>query len=101
MTYVNGGIADDIKLDSDENGFELVIESSEGTFRFNVHGLAATELCTILGTIVHELDMWWAEGRAAASEYERERRVLWPGETGYEPDDPKSPGYHDRMVGDA
>ena len=100
MMFVNGGIADEIRLDSDENGFELIVESSEGTFRFNVHGLAGGALHEQLGNIVRELDEYWAEGRAAAAAHETER-VLWPGEMGYAPDDPKSPGYHDRMVGDA
>ena len=66
MSTVNGGIADDIRLESDESGFELHIDSSEGTFVFNVHGLAPTELCKMLGSIAHEIDMWWAEGIQAA-----------------------------------
>ena len=102
MMTVNGGIAEDIRLESDESGFELVVDSSEGTFVFNVHGLAPTELCKMLGAIAHEVDVWWAEGRQAAQEYQS--GIIEEGtidSEGYHPTDPKSPGYHDRMVGDA
>ena len=103
MTFVNGGIADDIKLESGEDGFELRIESDNGIYTFNVHGLAPTELCKMLGAVVHEIDVWWAEGKAAAAQYGLERGVIEWGtidSEGYHPEDPKSPGYHDRMVGD-
>ena len=82
-------------------GSSFHIDSSEGTFVFNVHGLAPTELCKMLGSIAHEIDMWWAEGIQAAMEHEVERQVLEEEGDGYALSDPKSPGYHDRMVGDA
>jgi len=93
-----GGDADEVHIESTETGWELVVEANSGTYRFDVHSVAHFGvLAGQLRKVASELDDWWAEGVQAAREHERDR-VLTPEEAGYDPTDPKSPGYHDRMV---
>lgn len=93
-----GGDVDEVRLQSDERGFELVVETNSGTYLFNIHGVSHNrEFSGQLQEVARQLDEWWDEGLQAAREHERER-VLTPEEAGYDPTDPKSPGYHDRMV---
>ena len=99
-----------IWIEGNENGWELCFETEHGTYVTNAHGIAHAEgLHAQLGEIVRELDRWWNEGKQAAREHgvdlyrsPTSGRVLDdPPLDGYDSDDPKSPGYHDRMVGDA
>ena len=93
-----GGDLDEILIEAEENGYELVLETNSGTYRFSVHGAAHFGvLADQLRKVTRELDDWWAGGIQAA----REHAATIPDEGGYDPSDPKSPGYHDRMVGDA
>ena len=84
------GHADEIRLDTDEDGWELVVETENGTVRVNVHGMASSgELDQQLTKALHELQEWREDGRAAAREYEIELAQR-------ETDDA-----YDRWVGDA
>jgi hypothetical protein len=97
---------DKIRFESDENGWELVLEgdfvetfqrylaSDTCVVRLNMHGVAF-DLCGTRG--MHELLMWAAEGRAA----QREVAASADDGDGYALDDPKHPTYHDRMSGHA
>lgn len=93
-----GGDLDEVLIETDEQGWELVIETNSGTYRFSAQGVAHFGvLADQLRKVTRELDDWWGEGQQAA----REHAATLVDEGGYDPSDPKSPGYHDRMVGDA
>jgi hypothetical protein len=82
--------ADWIRLDSDEDGWELVVETGDGSHRFNVHGMASSgELDEALTRALRTLQEWREEGRAAAREYDLELARQ------------ESDDAYDRMVGDA
>lgn len=92
-----------LRIEADENGWQLVIEgdlveeceaylASEGlTLRLNIHGVAF-EFAGSEGLL--DLHEWRAEGLAARRDVSRARDDA----DAYAPDDPKSPGYYDRMA---
>lgn len=57
--------ADVVQVEADENGFELVIRTSDGdTFTFGIHGIAGEVLDDVQGAI----GPWVAEGDAVRLE---------------------------------
>lgn len=111
------GNADRIYIEGEENGWELVVDTEEAAFRFNVHGMASSrELSDNLLVILKTLADWRIEGEQAAQEWQIQLDKKTDESGGYDDDlpidrrhpdyaddpfDPKSPRYHDRMVGDA
>jgi hypothetical protein len=51
--------AEEIKIDSDSEGFEMTVLSDEGSFTFNVHGCAVQ----LLEEVQRTIGEWWAEGQ--------------------------------------
>ncbi len=76
---------DSIKIESDEHGFELHIETDEGDrFVFNIHGVADD----LLDACVKRIGPWVAEMNAAKRDYDRHKTTYddedngpWPGES--------------------
>lgn len=59
--------AEAIRIESDDRGFELHIDTTEdGTFVFNIHGLAPR----LHELVKAEIGPWLAEGEAARREFE-------------------------------
>jgi hypothetical protein len=97
-TYI--GSLERVWIEGEENGWELCFETEHGIYRANAHGVAhGGELVDQLHKAAAEISSWWNAGRQAAREHGVD--LAAKDEGGYDPDDPKSPGYHDRMVGDA
>ncbi len=70
---------DTIKIESDEAGFELHIETDEGDrFVFNIHGCADE----LLDACVKRIGPWVAEGQAVKAEYDRVKRDAYPEDDG-------------------
>jgi hypothetical protein len=85
-----GGTAEHLSLEGEENGWELVVETLDGTFRFNVHGIASSgDLDDQIRGIGSALITWKAEGKRAALEHSIDMAKRQTDED------------HDRMVGDA
>lgn len=85
----NGGDADVVRLEAEENGWELVVESNFGRYRFNVHGIASSgELDDQLEQCKVDLAGWRIEGRMAARAHEVDLAIQAADEM------------HDRLVGD-
>ncbi len=82
---MNEGNVDSIKIESDERGFELHIETDEGdVFVFNIHGVADDLYKAVTSTI----GPWRAEALTAKAEYDRMKSTYddedngpWPGES--------------------
>jgi len=107
--------ASSIRIDEDEGRFVLLIDSDEeDTITVNIHSIALD----FYQDVQRELRPWFLEAeharQAVAAGVSREDYLGSPEpvtsrpvsvedaiEAGYALDDPKSPGYHDRMVGDA
>lgn len=94
--------ADTITIDNDEGRITLVVTTDDGAvLTFDIHGIALEFYATVkrdLGPYVHEAD----QARAAVARGESLEQYLGGVDDdadGYSPDDPKSPGYFDRMVG--
>jgi hypothetical protein len=83
-TMYYGGIVDEIHLDSDESGFELVIESSLGSYRFNVHSVIASFIA-----MGDHAAQYFEEGAMAALAHEADLARRRTDEA------------HDRLVGNA
>lgn len=89
------GTADMVKIESDERGFELHINTDEGYFSFNVHGVAVE----LLEEIKRTIEQWYAEGESVRMSvggltYEDGVRAR----EAYDRSDPKHPDYHDHMA---
>ena len=79
-----------IRLEPEENGWELVVETTAGVHRFNAHGMASSgELDDQIRAMGSDLITWKMEGRRAAREHEIDLAKRETDEA------------HDRMVGDA
>ncbi len=81
---VNGGNAHEIKVESDEHGFELHIDSDEGGYVFNIHGVADD----LYKAVTSKIGPWRAEGEAVKAEFDRRMAAYddedngpWPGES--------------------
>lgn len=90
---IYGGIADEIRLEAEEFGWELIVESDHNSFCFRVHG--------IIEDIIKagkQAEAYLEEGRQLAAEHQR--GIIEVGTIdmdGYHPLDPKSPEYHSIM----
>ena len=89
-------VIDGVILDSDEDGFYLILSGQGAEYRFNIHGVA----CKLLAQSEAMIRPWWREMQSAAfalgksaSMTDEEARALL---------DPKHPKHHDVMadVGD-
>jgi hypothetical protein len=87
-------IIDTLRIDWDERGPELTLETDEGDVTYLIGDWMEFWL-----VIDKELGAWYREGQAAAREYRAHAHVedLGGGGGGYELDDPKHPTYYDRM----
>jgi hypothetical protein len=106
--------ADNISFDSDEGRFTMIVQGDEGdTIIVDIHNVALD----FYAQVRREMDDYVADAesarKAVASGMSRADYLDSPQpvrsrpvsvedaiEAGYALDDPKSPGYHDRMVGD-
>jgi hypothetical protein len=59
------GKAESVEFISDENGWELQIETNVGTFRFNIHGC----VLDLDQSYQHTIAPYLEEGRRAAASY--------------------------------
>ncbi len=84
MTTQSLGRAHDVSIVGDEDGFELHIDTDEGTFVVNVHSVTKD-----LISVGDALTEYWAEGLRAAREY----RPLRDDADAYDVNDPKHPGW--------
>lgn len=87
------GRADSITVESDEDGFELHISTDVGAYVVNVHGISAE----LLAAVEKEIGGYWAEGRAAAAQHQRDLDLEVDADA-YEPSDPKHPGWSTRVA---
>jgi hypothetical protein len=83
------GRIEDATTDSDDDGFHITIITDSGA-----HEYAAGDGRAILDAAAPILDHW-TEGQIAAAEHQRHLEAV-PGD-GYDPTDPKSEGWHNRM----
>ena len=86
------GRADSITVDSDEYGFELHISTDLGEYVVNVHSVTHD-----LIKVGEEMVAYWAEGRAAAREHQRDLDSEVDADA-YDPSDPKHPGWSTRAA---
>ena len=90
LCTVYGGRVDELRLEAEENGWDLVVETDIGTFRFGVHGLASSrELDDQLIGCLHQLADWNLGGQKAAREHDVDLATQAADEA------------HDKFVGDA
>lgn len=99
--------ADEARVDTDEGRFRIVIETQDGDhMEFDIHAIALE----FYENVQAELGGWAREGIEIREQVRRgvPQPVTTPIadvedaiDAGYALDDPKSPGYHDRIVGDA
>lgn len=85
--------ADDVRIESDESGFELHVDTEDGdTFVFNIHHLA----WDLAGQAERTICEWRREGEAVRSEVARARssEISEYSDEGYPPTDPKHSNYH-------
>ncbi len=93
--------AEDIQIDSDEDGWNLTVtdEASGKSICINFQALALE----FYDNVRHTLGPYATEAAAARATmpqmvYRRPVDIEEAIDAGYALDDPKSPGYHDRMV---
>jgi hypothetical protein len=90
MSTHHGGDLEVVRLEAEENGWELVVETNSGTYRFDAHGPASDgSLDDQIRGMGSELITWKMEGRRAAREHSVDLAKRETDE------------WHDRMVGDA
>lgn len=80
----HGGHADEVRLEAEERGWELVVESEHGTYRFNVHGIVGQFI-----KMGDEAARYFEEGRMAALAHEQDMAKQ------------RTDEFYDWMVGDA
>lgn len=81
---------DGVLIESEEDGFHLILSGAQAEYRFHIHGVALE----LLRAVDREIRPWQEEAETA----ERYRTVL-ENLGAYAPDDPKHPTYHERMSG--
>lgn len=82
------GSADSITIEGMEDGYELTISTDDGLYVVNVHSITHD-----LIKVGDELKAYWAEGRAAAADHQRDLDKVFDGD-GIPTDDPKHPDWH-------
>ena len=94
-------VADTIRVDSDEDGFHLIVQTEAGEWHdFKIQALAWEFYEDVKRTIGE----WYAEGKRAEAEWRYSQPVVlsdpahWPSDEElaqpYDQDDPKHPDYH-------
>ena len=84
------GRAELVRLEPEENGWELVVETESDVHRFNVHGIVSSgDLADQLRGMSSELITYWSDGARAAREHAVDLAQRETDEA------------HDRMVGNA
>lgn len=86
MNTIPLGRAYDIQVIGDEDGFELHIETDQGNYVVNVHGVAQQ----LLDAVNKEIGGWYREGAALAADHQRDLDRVFDGD-GIPRDDPKHP----------
>lgn len=90
MSTHHGGDLEFVRLEPEENGWELVVETNSAIYRFDAHGPASSgDLDDQIRAMGSDLITWKMDGRRAAREHEVELAKRETDEA------------HDRMVGDA
>lgn len=96
---------DGVMIDSDEDGFHLILSGEKAEYRFYIHAIAVE----LLRAVDREIRPWWLEGENArretllrkdwSEEWETlpEAPPLVPREA-YERTDPKSPYFYETMA---
>jgi hypothetical protein len=87
------GNAAEMRIESDERGFELHFETDQGCYVVNVHGCAVD----LLQAVNREIEPWWIEGELVLREFQK--RVAIGDDSAYELTDPKHPRYHENNAG--
>lgn len=77
------GVADDVRVEADEDGWHLVVETNVGDFNFRIHAVAEKLSADVDATI----GAWLREGRRAAATYVP--RITLDDLDAYPPGDPK------------
>jgi len=93
--------ADHIIVDNDEGRFTLKVITEAGILTFDVHDVALElydEIVARIGSYAAEAVHDIALDEVPVPVPTKVENVYDHVEAGYELDDPKSPGYHDRMV---
>lgn len=85
---MDGGTVYEIKIESDERGFELHLETDTGPWVFNIHAVAAQ----LFDAARVEIRPWLREKAHAYAEYLAAEG--FDDADGYEISDPKHPRYH-------
>jgi hypothetical protein len=85
---------DGVLIDPDENGFHLILSGEDREYNFTLDASAAQQLVTAVAV---EISPWIQEMRKNNEEYASSRHGPVGASGGYEPTDPKSEGFHDRM----
>lgn len=82
---------DGVLIDTDEDGFHLILSGAQAEYRLNIHAVALE----LMRAVDREVRPWWQEGgwQNAASRY------FYDSLNAYALDDPKHPTYHERMSG--
>lgn len=97
---INAGRADSVKIDTDEGRFVLILDTDyQGRVTIDIHDIALE----VEATVRRELRPYALEAehaRATMPQYVTNRPMSVEDaiEDGYALDDPKSPGYYERMV---
>lgn len=90
MSTYWGGDLEAVRLEPEENGWEVVVETNSGTYRFTAHGAVCDgSLADQLRGMSSELITYWSEGARAAREHAVDLAKRETDEA------------YDRMVGDA
>ena len=94
---------DGVLIDSDENGFHLILSGEEAEYNFMLVGESPLELLKAaqaeIGPYREEIEAVFAgfrEERVVAVREDGSYRTE-PDEDAYDPTDPKHPTYHERM----
>ena len=85
----NLGRADTVRINSDENGFELHLSTDQGIYVANIHGCTMS----LIQQVDEHLRPYWDEAHRLAAEHQAFR--CDPDESGgYDRSDPKHENWH-------
>lgn len=80
---------DGVLIDSDEDGFHLILSGAQAEYRFHIHGVALE----LLRAVDREIRPWWQEAIRALDDIPLDDRDAYPCNS------PKHPTHHERMSG--
>jgi hypothetical protein len=89
--WKDGQSAESIKIESDEDGFHLILETPLAKYDFNIHHMAGE----LLAEVKREIEPWWAEGQAVLASMKADGEI--PGDDAYPLYDPKHPDFHENF----